>query len=100
MAKRRDIKDIVKGQPLFNTHLTFLIDYKLKFPGFAVENFTVLLVSQNLPQLPSVFIFYKLSAGDCSVFRVIWKQPFRITFLFISKNGFFPLRKGKFSAGL
>ena len=48
-CEKEDIlKTSVKSQPLFDVYRqylqTFLIDYKLKFQGFTVEFFTVLLI--------------------------------------------------------
>ena len=65
----------MKIQLLFDVHWqyfwTFLIDLQAK-----VEFFTVLFMTQNLARLSPVFIFFRLSAGDCLAFRVIGKQPF------------------------
>ena len=70
-----NITNFVKNQPLFDVHRryleTFLTDLQAEVSGFTVEFSLFCLFSQNLARLSSGFIFYKLSSGDCLVFRVI-----------------------------
>ena len=51
MIKGREIIMFVKSQPPFDVHRQYLdvslIDYRLEFRGFAVEFFTVLLISRK-----------------------------------------------------
>ena len=93
MTKGRNIIIFVNSQPLFDVHRqflqTFLIDLQAEVSRFLCRIFTVFLFSQNLARLSSVFIFYKLSSGDCLAFRVILKQPFRIRFPDILKTYFY-----------
>ena len=65
------VRDFVKSQPPFDVHRTFLIDLQTEVSRFCCRIFIDLLISQNLARLSSVFIFYKLFAGDFLAFRAI-----------------------------
>ena len=96
VTKERDIKNFVKSQPPFDVHWQYLDVSdrftRRKFWGFAVKFLTVLLISQNLARLSPVVVFYTRSVGDCLTFGVIWKQPFWIRFLDISKKHVFMVK--------
>ena len=74
MTKEETLETLCRvSRPLMYTDniWTFLIDLQAEISSFCCRTFTILLISQNLARLLSVFMFYKLSDGDCVAFRVI-----------------------------
>ena len=93
------------SQPLFDVHLqylqTFLIDSQGEVSRFRCRTFHYFAYVSKFSSIIIVFIFYKLSVGDCLAFRAILQQPFLIKFLDIIKSVFpqsDPLRKMKLFA--